>query len=460
MWLRRVVVVGLLYFLSLGANLSANQSARAEWKSSANVDVTAEGLYWASGILRPDKNRARALGTVKVPMGLRNGRTLRFRLLPIFQSDHLSPSKNERYFWDIQEGYMQLQFLPWTIQLGQNVQTWGDTDVFNPLDVVNARRYFDPFRSEKLGAPTLLVKREWESFFFEAIYIPRQRETLLPGEESRWLPRDVYRSRRFEGVDIGGGQTLSGNINLPSDMRYHYNKPSVLSAVLNDNFGARMKFRFSGFDWTIAGFQGAATTPSVNLDNPTTFSIYVRPGATSVDLNVQPDIFLKALYYKTRMVGTSFVWVLGDFLVKGASAHTAILSNAEDGLLPKETWENALGLERTFGLGSGSLTALAQGTYVKRPEKLDTNSVSLTRMFDRAAMAGLRWAPNERLTVLASVLYDIHYKGHLEHAEIGYKLKDGLLGKLGADMLDGKAETPLGTYRRNDRVFISLNLQK
>jgi hypothetical protein len=175
---------------------------------------------------------------------------------------------------------------------------------------------------------------------------------------------------------------------------------------------------------------------------------------------VNPDIYLRSTYFKSRMLGTSFVWVLGNFLVKGASAYTHVISKADEGLLPKDSWENALGLERTFSVGDGSVTALAQGTYVKRDEKLDTNSISLSRMFDKAGMIGLRWAPSERVTVLTSLLYDFLYKGNLEHAEVSYKVRDGWLAKIGADLLEGKGETPLGTYRRNDRVFISLNVQK
>ena len=68
------------------------------------------------------------------------------------------------------------------------------------------------------------------------------------------------------------------------------------------------------------------------------------------------------------MTGTSFTWVLGSFLLKGAAAYTHTLDRRFD--LPARTWENALGLERTFSVGKGSLTALVQGTYVDRGDAL------------------------------------------------------------------------------------------
>lgn len=423
---------------------------------SGNADLQAEGLYWTSGSVGPDSRNLRGVGTLKLPASLRYNRVFRLRALPLVQWDPDNPSLKERFYRDLQEGYAQLfvEEAGITAQLGYNVQTWGDTDVFNPLDVVNARRYFDPFRSEKMGAATALLKFQAESFFIEGLYIPIQRETKVPGDESRWLPRDIYKSRTIE--DSFGTAILS----LPQNMTYRYQEHLALDNALKNNFGGRIKFRFPGLDWTLAGFEGASTAPAVNIRSLRVLSS-VAYDATTLRLNVDPNtpITLRALYYKTRMFGTSFAWVMGDFLVKGASAYTKVISKLSGSQLPKDAHENVLGLERTFSMGDGSLTALAQATYVNRKERFDSNSVSISRMFDKAAMAGFRWAPTERLTATASVLYDIRYGGHLEHLDLGYKLADGWSGKISGDVMNGRPETPIGTYDRNDRVTISLNVQ-
>lgn len=432
--------------------------SRAEWKASGSVDATAEGLYWTGGNVGPDNKPFRGVGTLRLPATLRYKRWFRLRALPLAQWDPENPSKKEREYYDLQEGYMQLQGLPWTLQAGYNVQNWGDTDVFNPLDVVNARRYYDPFRSEKMGAPTLLVKHEWEKMFLEALWIPIQRETRVPGDESRWLPRDLYRSRTL-GDTLGLGAPV--NLTLPGTLTYRFQQHITQDNALKHNWGARAKFRFEGFDWTLAVFEGASTAPAVNIRSLRLLTA-ITPGQTNINITVDPNtpITLRAIYYRQRMAGTSFVKVLGNFLVKGASAHTAVISRLPGGQLPRDYWENALGIERTFSVGEGSLTALAQGTYVKRAEEADSNSVSLSRMFDRAAMAGLRWAPGEKLAVTGSVLYDTQFKGHFEHVDVSYKLADGWNAKLAGDILSGRPETPLGTYDRNDRVTFSLNVQK
>lgn len=94
-----------------------------------------------------------------------------------------------------------------------------------------------------------------------------------------------------------------------------------------------------------------------------------------------------------------------------------------------------------------------------RGDAVDTNSVSLSRMFDRAGMVALRWTPGEKWTVLASALRDFHFVGNLFHAELGYKVADGWKIDLTGDVLGGASETPLGTYKRNDRATLAVTAQ-
>lgn len=420
----------------------AAPAGAAEWKTSFGGEARLEGLAHSEKA-GPDDATLRPIASVKLPATIRYGRKFRLRLLPNFQADPENVSKRERYFADPREAFLQWQSLPWTVQLGYNVVQWGDTDVFNPLDVVNARRYWDPLRSEKLGAAGLFLKRDFQDFFLEAVYIPRQRETKVPGEKSRWLPRDVYKSRSV-GTSFGPARVV-----LPSDINYQYLESIELDDALAHNFGLRAKFRLPGFDWTLAGFQGAATAPAVNLRRITATGTSLDPLTFEVD----PDVFLQAAYYKVRMTGTSFAWVLGDFLLKGASAYTKALSSRAD--LPRKTWENVLGLERSFGAG----TLLLQGTYVDRGDAVDNNSVSLSRMFDRSALFGYRFTPNEKWTLLASVLQDFRFEGTLFHGDLSYKFRDAWQLALQGDVIGGKAETPLGTYKRNDRLTLALSTQ-
>lgn len=419
-------------------------SARAgEWKSSASAEITTESMFWLAGTVGPDDKNFRQLGSIKATGSLKKDK-FRVKFTPYFQWDPMNPSQKEKNYWDVQEGYVQYQKLPWTLQAGLNTVQWGDTDVFNPLDVVNPRRYSDPFRSEKISSPIVLVKKDFENFFIEGIYIPVQRKTVLPGTNSRWLPRDFFTSRSFSALGA------NGKITLPSNLRYSYSASRELNNALSNNYGLRIKFRLSGFDWTLAGFEGAATSPTINLYPVTLTFLNLSPPV----LQAAPDVGLRPTFYRIRMGGTSFAWVLGPMILKGASAYTEALK--WDSSLPQRTIENVLGIERSIG----DFTLLLQGTYIDRGTASDdTNSVSLARMFDGAAMLGARWGVNERFTILGSYLRDTKFKGDLIHGEVSYKLQDGITSKLSGDSIAGNKETPLGSFARNDRATFSLTAQ-
>jgi hypothetical protein len=433
----------LTYFLF---SLSVEAS---EWKFSANGDLKFLGNRWSAATMGPDSEQYRGVAQAKFPTTLRRGRSFRIRALPLVQWDPQSPSSKERFYWDFPEAFLQYQNLPWTIQLGLNVHTWGDTDVFNPLDVVNPRRYWDPFQSEKIGTPALSVKRDFGDLFLEALYIPQQRKSLVPGEKSRWLPRDIYRVRTFAGF---GTPT---RLILPANLNYSYTDDVEVDKALSNNFALRAKFRLPNFDGTLMTYRGASPSPDVRPRFVSGSVVSIAGGETT--FQADPNFVLQRAYYPVQVSGLSFTWATLGILVKGAGAYTQVRNQRFD--LPARVWESVLGLEKSLSLGSGSLTLLAQGTSVNRGDALDSNSVSLARMFDRSAMGALRWSPSERWTVTASLLRDLKFKGSLWHFEAGWKFTDGWRADISGDFLSGRPETPLGTYARNDRVTASLGWQ-
>lgn len=435
-----------LLFLSFFAVLKAH----ADWKGSWNAEVSGEGIHQLHRV-NPDTRTDRGVYGVKAPLTLKNGRAFRVKALPIVQWDPQSLSKNEQFYRDLQEGYAQLQVSHFTTQVGFNSFNWGDSDVFNPLDVVNPRRYFDPFRPEKIGVGAALLKYDMDKIFVEAIYIPKQRKTLLPGEQSRWLPREFYRNKNIE-TSFG-----KGAISIPSNLQYHYVNPKEIDGALSNNYGMRAKYRLSGLDGSLIFFDGSAVAPAVNIP---AIDLDLTSVSNSNDflLLTSPNLFLQASYYRVRVLGTSFVAVLGDTLLKGAFAYTQTKQKLST--LPPDLKESVLGAERTFSWGKQTLTTLLQGTYVQRGySSIDNNTVSLSRMFDRAGMLGLRWGIGEKWVVLSSYLRDIKFKGNLFHDEIQFKFRDGYAFQATADFLDGATETPLGTYKNNDRVSLGLHAQ-
>lgn len=438
------------FFLTLSLAFLLTLPAAAEWKSSLNADLEFDNSVWKKKTVGPDSEVWRPTVGGKLPMTLRRGKSFRVKFTPSFLADPKSPSKREEFFWDIPEGFLQGQAQSFTVQAGLNTFSWGDTDIFNPLDVLNVRRYYDPLKSEKMGTLALLLKKDFENFFLEGVYVPKARKAELPGEKSRWMPREVY---RVKSIATSGGQ--QARILLPSNLNFKFVEDTEIEKALQNNYAFRAKFRFEGFDWTLMHFSGSSPTPDVRIRTISLGASVVQNGVYTVTAG--PDIGLQSGFYPIRLTGTSFAWVLGDFLVKGVGAYTHVVNRRFD--LPSRIWESALGLERTLSVGNGSVTAILQGSYVNRGDALESGTISLARMFDRAAMAALRWAPSDNWTVLGSFLRDLEYKGNLFHGEISTKLADGWKLKTAVDVLGGELETPLGTYRDNDRLSVGILAQ-
>ena len=106
------------------------------------------------------------------------------------------------------------------------------TDGFNPVDIVNPKQYFDPLHSRKKGVLSLLVSESLPLFDYDFLYIPTNPGGSMPGEESRWLPREV-----FIPLDSANNTVLL----LPESLRNHYGTTTDLDNARDNNFALRLQ---------------------------------------------------------------------------------------------------------------------------------------------------------------------------------------------------------------------------
>ncbi len=133
-----------------------------EIKFSKALNLDLQGLYYPDK-LSPYVNYGHGILKGELNTSLRVGRKFLFKFRPTGTIDPGNKSVSEQYWADVPEGYGQYRHsfgdsaTSYT-QLGWNIFTWGVTDGYTPVDVVNARRFHDPLRSEKLGAFSLVQK--------------------------------------------------------------------------------------------------------------------------------------------------------------------------------------------------------------------------------------------------------------------------------------------------------------
>jgi hypothetical protein len=401
--------------------------------------------------ISPVVNQFFEIGNLQLPTEVRYGSMLSFKMRPEFQVNPASDSIPERYWAELPEGYFQIKPLAGDptlrIQLGFNTFTWGVTDGYNPLDVVSAARYEDPLNPEKLGAASLAVHAELPGgvLSFDGIYIPRQRQSILPGNNSRWLPREQFQS---ESVN---SQNYLATIVLPSNEQFGLSSDQVLSNALDSNFGFKMDAHLPSLDLSAMFFDGAAPLPAtdVSLSGGGTFT-----SINTITINADPFIGIRPVYYRQIMTGGSLVYALGEFIIRGEAALTRVVSKRSD--LPSLSNEYVGEIEHTFPIEAGTLTALVEGTYAQHSETVDPTLVSLSRVFDRAVAVGAHYSPNSSLTAGMLALLDTEFHGELIRLEISDALSDSFKLSGTGELLQGADGSPVGTYRYNSRALVSL----
>ncbi len=357
----------------------------------------------------------------------------------------LSPNNKsikEQTFTDLGEAYVRYQSDLLTIQAGSTFYSWGVTDGYNPLDIINSRQYFDPIRSRKLGAPSISLSRTEDSWDYEIIWIPKNQEAQLPGNKSRWLPRQIY---------IPETQNNDLILILPKSPKYEYSSRQSLNDALENNFALRFQKRSSFIDFSLSFFEGAATFPLIEPE-VTGSIIQISPKTV---ISVDPEITLHSKNFRLRQVGFSSVFNMDSFLLKIVSSYSQ--SIGDHPLLPGWAHESILGFEKVFDIGrEATLIAILQHSYINSERDRNSN-LSATEFFRRGWMLGGRLSWKELWTFSALTLYDSLRGSHFEEISLTRRLRDVWMLEVNSRFIEGAQDTPLGVYDKNDSLNFSIS---
>ncbi len=425
-------------------------SEPVEIKFSKGLSLDLQGQYFPEKV-SPHVNNALGILQGEINTSLKIGKPFLLKFRPTGRLDPENNSESERYWADVPEGYGQLRFSwdggSYTTQFGWNTFTWGVTDGFNPVDVVNARRYHDPLRSEKLGALSWTNKLDFGFLLLEGIWIPTQRKSVLPASNSRWLPREIERDTVIDN-------TL---FRVANNHTFYFRDHEELDDAFSNNLGARIALKVAGADLGFYAFDGATTVPATNLRLTGAVTAFLPGQSPDLVIDADPPIGIRPIYYRQTVLGATAVKPMGPVLVRGVVAHTKPKRKAAN--VPVSVTEAALELEHTISRERSSVTLIGLLTYADTEDPENTNSSnSLGRMFDRGVVLGARWQPMETLTAEIFTVFDTRYGSRLHKLEVTKSLSDAWKIYGGGEIFAGKISTPVGVYRGNDRVIAGLKL--
>jgi len=362
-----------------------------------------------------------------------------------FQSNLASKYQPENYFGDLKEAYGEWKpNRALKVIVGWNTVNWGVMDLYSPMDVVNQRTYFDPLNTDKRGAGMINLQWNPSGWAFSALYIPAQAKAIFPSNDSRWLPRNT----------ITNVTTQNGTALLTTPVTYDIEDPVTLNSALNNNFGFSVERRWDSLDLHAIYFDGATPTPSFTLDQ-TNATVLVLPPNQVIQLN--NPVVLHPLFFRTRTSGLGFSSTVGDVIVRGESVYQDSITQPEKGYqLSSWTWQNGLGLEKNWEIGSYTLTQIVHYYYGVYPVSGDNLPSSGFRLFDNAGMVGLRFAISDEKFFYGSVLYNVTQQGFFWIVGYQQKLTDALRWDISWRDISANNAGLLQTYNQNDHAVMDL----
>ncbi len=424
--------------ITFAAQTRSDSEQHSEW--SLGLDTQLDEIYFPKDYGEDTSNSLFKLELDPL-VKWKYGEHWRFYFRPVFVANPDNKSNSEKYFFDPTEAYLKFQKNVLNIQVGFNLVNWGVTDGYNPVDIVNTKQVFDPLRIKKLGALSLMVSESLPWFDYDFLYIPKARETILPGEQSRWLPREVFVPQVPDNNLV---------LLLPANLRYTYGSKDTLNNALDNNFALRLQKTISIFDFSLSGYDGVAGFPIVE---PQVTGTIVQVSPKTV-IQVNPDVILNLKTYRIRQGGFSLVSHQWDFLFKYETSYSQSYGDYVN--LPGWLHENVLGLEKTFNIPDGTLIGVLQYSFLDTQKQNDSN-LSITEIFRRAWMLGGRLSWGEVWSGSLLALYDDVHSSHFEEISVGRRFFDAWTVSLTADFITGSSENPLGLYNKNDSYRLTVS---
>ena len=365
-------------------------------------------------------------------------------------------------YGEVQEFYIDQTIGKVQSLIGINVLNWGVTDFFNPLDLVNTRRFENLLSPIKRGVPMLRIEVPIKNWNLEMVYIPKQQEPIGPSESSRWLPRNGFANEVLAEIPYQNKNIKGVITDQPLDFKI--SDSIKYDDCFNQNFALRLYGPIHTADVQIVAHQGANQFPYFrtlvpsDLGNPTT----VYP---EIIYTLGPQIHIQPYYGKLQTFGLgvaqSFDKFLGGFIFKAAGSKSKSLSNQIE---LKESQQIVTGIEKSFSIFEKNLILIFQNvqigeTYEKSNSAFNYNKIpSMAEIFKQGWLIGLRLSSGLSWSVSIGAALSPSNKGGIGFLEAEKRLTEKVKTTMKAELIDGETNSSLYSIKSASSVKAGLDV--
>ena len=253
---------------------------------------------------------------------------------------------------EFEEGYVDVyDAVPHLdVRVGKQKITWGRLDTFHPTDVVDPRRYTDPFvmdeNDAKIGLPAVRA-----AYFapdrigltsetnLTLVWVPVPIPPRFPTEDERWFPPAAAVPPQ---ITIPAGTLQKG---LDADVTIHsttHTENVTPPQHLDDGaVGLRLSALSGGADWSLCYYNGPETTPAFDLlttvSSPAARRLLEegrRPTVNDLVL-LDGEATLRPRFERIQLVGGDLAFPLAGFTARAEAAYgmSRLLPRSTDELL-------------------------------------------------------------------------------------------------------------------------------
>lgn len=351
----------------------------------------------------------------------------RVLIKPRIRKSTQSGTKNSN---QILEGYIDVRFDESDLRIGQQILSWGRTDIINPINI-GRQDYSDPLSSDdsKLGQMALNYRHYYSSFDMEFIWMPYYQDSSLPNIDNPWF------------IDLPKQSDDGRNINYQLTS---VDQPST--SLENSQIAIRFTTKLAGWDLGFNYFNGWNDIPIYD-------TTITQATQSNIEIEITPHP------YEQQMIGIDFATNSDSISsrMEYAYIHTKDTSGVED-LIDDPYHHAVFGIDTDLDLFNPQYISRILLEYSRQFKTTNINYApqDLDHIFENTVF--IRFS-TEKAPIWSFELdgaYDIKNNDQLIRPRLEYSIIDDLKLAVSYEWLDGSAESFFGTYEKNQSLRITL----
>ena len=380
---------------------------------------------------------------------------------------------------ELGEAYLEVDTTAFEIRAGLQKFAWGKLDEFQPNDLLNPQKYYDPLLEEendrKIGVPALAptvylpsprlpfqVSDLRLTFVWLPIYVPY----LFPDIDERWYPPVARPPPESEVM----GLTVQNQSSFE-------NAPVPARSLNNGTYGARLSGFAAGADFALYYFDGFDPKPS--LDASAQGFVSFDP-LSSQQFDARSEIEVFPVFDRIRAAGGDLAYRLfgATLRIEGAYVFNrgylrsisdivaseqigpvdpALLLSGQEQQVPVTLGEVNVRRDAVeWGAGGDGFVGDTFVLLQVNQTAVLHNSVNLliSDTETRFSTTLRRSFVDDRLRAELLGAYGMQGVYGLAHPRLTYSVNDHVDVRIGYMLIEGHAESVVGQYRSNDEGYV------